>query len=345
MFKTAQLKLTAWYVLAIMLLSIIFSLVLYLVLSREIRRFGLEQQQWIERRLLRGEGDSFSYFPLRFSVAVNDPRLEQLAIKRIRQDLIAMNAIILLFSTLFSYLLAGRTLSPIQSMLEHQKRFVGDVSHELRTPLAALRTELEVNLRDETLNLKDARQNMESNLEEVKRLQSMTDSILRLSQYDDVQSKELEKVYHTTNIGLIIETAYGKIKSLAKQKKIHFELQMASVGVMGDEASLTEVFIILFDNAIKYSNADTTVKVEVLPKRKYVAISVIDQGAGIAKTELPYIFDRFYRSDKARQKTGNNGHGLGLAIAQHIIEEHHGKISVKSTLGKGSTFSVTLPKV
>src|SRR5690554_1583535 len=101
MFRTAQLKLTAWYVLAIMLISVIFSVVLYLVLSREIQRFGLEQQQWIERRLLRGEGDSFSYFPLRFSVAVTDPAVEDLAIRRIRHDLLIMNGVIFVLSTVF----------------------------------------------------------------------------------------------------------------------------------------------------------------------------------------------------------------------------------------------------
>ena len=111
---------------------------------------------------------------------------------------------------------------------------------------------------------------------------------------------------------------------------------------MADDASLTELMVILLDNAIKYSPAKTTVTVSSHLRSGHVYLSVADQGPGIAKADLPHIFDRFYRGDPSRSKGRSDGYGLGLSIARKIAEANHGAIEVTSAVGQGSTFTIKL---
>lgn len=330
MFNSARLKLTAWYVLIIMTISIAFSAVIYNVSTRELDRFDQLQRARIERRL----GSQ------RVLVFV-DPVLIEETRNRLLVMLIGINSGILLVSGATAYFLAGRTLQPIKKMVDDQNRFISDASHELRTPLTALKTSLEVSLRDSNLSLQEAKEVLIDSVDDVNKLQSLSDSLLQLSRYQQTDTKaDFAKV----SLLQIASEAVEKVKPLAKKKEVNIENTVKDVKVVGSKDRLLNLFVILLDNAIKYSSENTRVEMTSAIKDRYAVINVKDQGVGISAKDLPYIFDRFYRADSARSKEDAGGYGLGLAIAKKIVEIHNGTISVQSKSGKGSTFTITLPR-
>ncbi len=328
MFHSARLKLTAWYLLIIMLISLFFSVVIYRVLTAELNRFTRMQQTRIE---LRWQNTQIFPPPL-----VIDEELIIEFRKRIIFSLLFINASILIFSGLLSYMLAGKTLQPIQIMMEDQKRFISDASHELRTPITALKTTLEVAQRDKRMTLANAKQLIAENLEDVDRLQQLSDALLELSKFQQHHHQLQSEI----QISQLVKTAVKKIQPLAKQKQLTIKTKIDPVTVIGDEPSLQSLLTILLDNAIKYSQAKGTVEINASRRKDLVVIEVIDHGIGIAKKDLQHIFDRFFRADIARSTQKANGYGLGLAIAKKIAEAHRGTIEVSSQLGKGSTFTV-----
>ena len=185
MFHSARIKLTAWYLLIIMLVSMSFSLVIYKVLVNEVDRFARTQTFRIERRFREG-----IYFPpemhLRGTLPkapIIDSELVDEIKGRLVFALLAINGGILIISGGLGFLLAGKTLRPIQDVVDEQNRFITDSSHELRTPLTSLKSAMEVNLRDKNLKLKDAKKLISENIEEVNKLQSLSDELLQLAQY------------------------------------------------------------------------------------------------------------------------------------------------------------------
>jgi signal transduction histidine kinase len=240
-----------------------------------------------------------------------------------------------------SYLLARRTLEPIEAAHEAQTRFTADASHELRTPLAAMRAETEVALRNSKLSAKEARELLHSNLEELTRLTGLSEGLLQLARgADDGNTHEL------LSLSLIIEQALAQVRPLAQAKAITIRLESATaLKVLGNIGQLTQAVVILLDNAIKYSPRKTTVAVSVTQDHQYVRVSVADHGRGISETDLPHVFERFYRADSARTQADVSGHGLGLSIAEQIVTAHGGHLEAQSTLGKGSRFTMLLPIV
>jgi signal transduction histidine kinase len=210
-------------------------------------------------------------------------------------------------------------------MVEEQKEFVSNASHELRTPLTVLKTEIEVALRDKSITPKAAKELIKSNLEEVNKIQALSNYLLRLSRYESEGKISMAKV----NLKRIALKAIGKMKVKADLKKST---------VMGNEDALAELITIFLDNAARYNPKGTEIGVRV----KSGVIEVWDKGTGIAKEDLPHIFDRFFRGEASRSKAKADGYGLGLAIAKSIVELHKGKIGVESEVGKGTTFRVEI---
>ena len=344
MFHQTRLKLTAWYLVIIMAISISFSTFIYFGSTQEFDRILRVQEYRIQHpeltpRLLQGN-------PFQIEPAPGVPQPDQEVIGeakiRVLGSLMGINVIILMLSALAGYFLAGRTLKPIKDMVDEQSRFITDASHELNTPLTSLKTSIEVNLRDKKLDLKKAKGVLISNLDDIDNLQSLSDKLIKLTQYQKPNGNfQLEKI----NLSDVIKIASGKVKSLAAQKKIDILIDSPKLYIEGDERSLSELFVILLDNAIKYSNEKKSVSVKVRKIDSKIEITVEDKGVGIEKEVLPYIFDRFYRVDKSRTKQQVAGYGLGLSIAKRIVTLHGGIISVKSILGKGTTFIVLLPGV
>lgn len=187
--------------------------------------------------------------------------------------------------------------------------------------------------------LNEAQTVIKESLEEVKRLESLTESLLSLTQYQQVQDT---RIFKKIESGEVIKKAIQRLKPQAKVKKITIESTLEKMQIQADQYSLINLFAILLDNAIKYSPSGNKVKMISHVKKNHLVVSVSDRGIGIVKEDLPHIFDRFYRANKARSDGQTNGYGLGLSIAREIAKSHNGTISVVSS-NKGTTFTVNLP--
>lgn len=330
LFHSARLRLTGWYILIIAGIVISFSYVIFSRFSAEIDRYSQLEQAHL--RAVAPMLPSGKYM-------VDDSLIEELR-DRTLINLIIIDGAIILFAGAISYWLAGRTLEPIENMVEEQKRFTSDASHELRTPLAAIKIETEVALRDKDLSLANAKAQLKSNIEEVDRLRVLTDSLLVLGRHSKV---EADKVMEPIDLSDSVADALKKVSAVAKSKSITINSSGEKLVVDGDRAGLSDLITILLDNAVKYSNSESEVNVRWLEKSKEARLSVEDSGLGIRPDDLAHIFDRFYRADSARLRQDAGGHGLGLSIAKQIVENHHGVILVSSEVGKGTTFTVKIP--
>lgn len=324
MFQKARIKLTAWYLLIIMLISITFSVAIYQVLTNELNRVERIQRLRQVRRL---RGPSI------------DPEVIEETKNRLRAILILINLGVLGLSSGAGYFLAGRTLRPIKDMVDEQGRFITDASHELRTPLTSLKSEIEVNLRDKNLNLTTAKKLLESNLEEVNNLQYLSDNLIKLTQHKESNGGNFEEI----DLVEIINEAQRKVASLAKNHKIIIKNNIKNQKITGDKQSLIEMFVIFLDNAIKYSDKDKIVMISSKKIDSFLEIQIKDRGFGIEEKDMSHLFDRFFRADKSRTKTDVAGYGLGLSIAKQIVDKHKGFIKVDSKVGRGTSFSITLP--
>lgn len=336
-FKSARFKLTLWYVLIVMMISVTFSAVVYLISFHEVQILNQNQANILRTRNL----DS-NMFPPNFSIKDFDDfrtqQLEQLKYDMIR-NLFLTNFAIIILAGLASYSFARRTLKPIEEMVTKQNNFTADASHELRTPLAAMKLETEVALRDKKINLADAKNLLKSNLEEIDKLENLANSLLALAQYETSI-----KVIKTENFKLkeAINIAILQIKPLAENKSIAIKSNVDEQIIRANKNQFVQVLNILLDNAVKYSPDKSSVELRSVVKNKQISVSVIDHGVGIKVSDLPYIYNRFYRADQSRSKEEYTGYGLGLSIAKQIIEKNNWEISVKSNPNQGTTFTVKL---
>jgi signal transduction histidine kinase len=334
MFQKARIKLTVWYLLIIMLVSIAFSLVIYLGINGELGRFERLQD-------LRVRREQQLMLPVPPPPEIHGLDLEAIAAARTRLTIILIltNLGIFVAAGFAGYFLAGRTLRPIKDMLDEQNRFITDASHELRTPLTSLKTSIEVNLRNKNLTINQAKNLIQSNLEDVEYLRVLSDGLLRLAYYQEPNGNML---FEKVSLKEIAENAVDKVKALALDNKIKINSRIENLEIHGDKKSLTELLVILLDNAIKYGKQNSSVKINTLKEDGKVIISVSDNGIGIDEKDLPHIFDRFYRAEKSRSKENVSGYGLGLSIAKKIVELHNGLITVESKKGEGTAFMVAL---
>lgn len=333
MFKKARIKLTVWYLLIIMSISTCFSLTIHKFLSREVERFERMQRNRIIQKM-------FTPPPLRSPDIKVDIELLKETKMRITTTLILLNGTILILAGTLGYFLAGKTLKPIQEMVDEQNRFISDASHELKTPLTSLKTAMEVNLRDKNLTLNNAKALMRESLIEIDRLQSLSEELLKLAQYEKPNGN---LKFSTVNLAVIIKEAINKIKPLADIKEIEIINKGKRIEVQGNKYGLIDLIVILLDNAVKYSPQKNKVVIAVEKSETAVAVSIKDNGVGISKHDIPHIFDRFYRSDSTRSKSKTEGYGLGLSIAKKIADIHSAKILVESRLNKGTKFTIKFP--
>lgn len=337
MFRSVLVKLTLWYLVVVMAISVVFSILLYRVISAELDR-GLRRQERAFHQL--GTPPPTVSGMRRQTVA--QAREAQLAESRrhAKAQLLYANLAILVLSGAGSYLFARQTLRPIEQAHAAQSRFTADASHELRTPLAAMRTEIDVALREKKLTETGARRLLRSNLEEVARLESLSSALLTLSRFQGGQQTE---AFSSVSLRDAAREAAARLKTHAKKKRVTIEMSRSAAQVQGNADSLVQLLTILLDNAIKYSPADSTVTLRWTRQTQEAVVTVTDRGVGIPPGDVPRIFERFYRADSSRTRREHDGYGLGLAIAQEIVRMHRGTIDVQSRPGAGSTFRVTLP--
>ncbi|MDZ7696096.1 MAG: ATP-binding protein [Deltaproteobacteria bacterium] len=227
--------------------------------------------------------------------------------------------------------------------LENVRReFVANVSHEIKTPITAIKGFVET-LRDGALeHPEDAKRFLKIIDSHVNRLEAIVEDLLNLSRVEQgAEEGSIEQVKGA--IEDILATAIQICRERAEAKDIRMDVACPeSIRVEVNPPLLEQAVVNLLDNAVKYSPEGSRIRIEVTEEENEVRIAVHDQGCGIEKKHLPRVFERFYRVDKARSRQ-LGGTGLGLAIVKHIAEAHGGRVSVKSTLGKGSTFTIHLP--
>jgi len=333
MFNIAKLKLTGWYLLIIMLVSVALSIFIYKVQIREIER--------LEFAIMVRQERQFQQVPENLPTPpfVFDPSVLEDTRQRIVWFLIIVNGGIFVLAGGLGFFLAGRTLKPIQEMLNEQNRFISDASHELKTPLTSLKSAFEVYLRNKKPTLRKAKTLVEESLVETNKLQELAESLLLLAQYKKMNGKS---VYKEIEVSDAVSDSIKRIKAKAEDFNITIKFSGNSFKIIGDKDRLTDLVVILLDNAIKYSKEGKVVKVTTESQDRNGKIIVKDNGIGISRKEIPFIFDRFYRADISRSKTVD-GYGLGLAIAKEIISQHNGKIDVESKKGIGTTFTLSFP--
>lgn len=239
----------------------------------------------------------------------------------------------------------SHTINAMMARLEGSfaalRRFTADASHELKTPLTVLRADIERAMQSPPGG-EDQLPALEEALAETRRMADLVDSLLTLARADEGRFDiHREAVAMEPMVREVVETA----SILGEPAGVQVVLERAdAVQLDGDPVRLRQLFLNLVTNAVKYTPRDGTVTIALEHRGDHAAFVVQDTGLGIAAADLPYIFDRFWRADRARSRGGERGGvGLGLAIAQWIAHAHGGFISVGSRLGRGSTFTVQLP--
>lgn len=331
MFRSATFQLTMWYLGIVMVISIVFSAVLYQTTTHELGRGLHNETQRIYQQ---------------FPVFEGNPALRPGAdydngAHRILLRLIGFNIVVFIGAGWASYWLARRTLEPIEEAHEQQKRFTADVSHELRTPLTALKMESEVALMNDKNGKKELRAVLASNLEEADKLESLINNLLRLTR---LEAGELQQQFSPIDSKTVIESAVSQVDKAARDRGVDLQASPKKISLTGDQDSLSQLLVILLDNAIKYSSKGSSVEISASRKGDQAIFKVIDHGSGMGPGTLDHVFDRFYRGEnQSRSKADTDGFGLGLSIAKMIADLHDGSITLESQPEKGTTATLSLP--
>jgi signal transduction histidine kinase len=331
MFRSATVKLTLSYLAIIMALCLMFSGAIYQSASQELQsNLTRQSQRFLDR-----------YPDFDFDRVLSPETVYENSRHQIILSLVYLNIGVLIFAGFASYALARWTLRPIEEAHEQQKRFTSDVSHELRTPLTALKMTTEVALLDNASKAPSLRQTLESNLVEIVKIETLINNLLKLTR---LEAEEIRDQFTAVPLKTCVDEACSGIQDLATKKVISVESRVSdTLLVLGDKASLVQLFTVFLDNALKYSPAESTVTIGAKARSGTVAVTITDQGIGIAEADIPNVFNRFYQADTARTRSDTQGFGLGLSIAKMIADLHNGSLEVQSKPGKGTTITVVLP--
>jgi two-component system OmpR family sensor kinase len=231
----------------------------------------------------------------------------------------------------------NETLERLENLFETQRRFLADVSHELRTPLTTVLGNLDLMRKMGHLDA----ESLEAISSETQRMKRLVQDILVLTQ---AESGKLPLGRAELELDTLVLEVFQQSKVLAKER-VEVRLgQEDQARVVGDRDRLKQVLLNLTSNAIEYTPPGGTVTLGLACVGDWARVTVSDTGPGIPQDELPHIFERFYRVDRSRRRTGQGGAGLGLSIAYWITRSHDGRLEVASEVGKGTTFSVWLPQ-
>jgi signal transduction histidine kinase len=231
------------------------------------------------------------------------------------------------------WFVAGKSLAPVVDAFERQQVFVADASHELRTPLAVIRANAEY-LQQEQPESEEAAEI----LTETDRLTALVDSLLALARGEGGATAD-----RPLDLGEIVTASAQAMQPLAADRKVALDVEtVPGLEVRGNPDQLRQLVVILVDNALRYTPEGGRVSVEAHRNDGTAVVAVRDTGIGIDRAALKHVFERFYRADEARNRA-DGGAGLGLSIAEQLVNDHGGRISAESAPGRGSTFTVSLP--
>ena len=254
--------------------------------------------------------------------------------------MVVLGIVALLLATVLGHILSGRAMVPLREAYEKQRQFAADASHELRTPLAVVMASADLLENDPSITSPFLKQVIADVRDEVKKMTRLVSDLLLVARSDN---KVLKLKLQKFDAAELLSQTARLMQPLADKKHIALDIRNCDAHVIqADEQKIKQLMLILVDNAVKYTpdGGEVHVGFEKAPQG-HVRFFVQDTGIGIAKEDQRRIFDRFYRVDKARSRE-MGGNGLGLSIAQEIVNLHQGNIEVTSTLGKGTRFTVEL---
>lgn len=240
------------------------------------------------------------------------------------------------------------SLFPIQQYIHRLEKFTADASHELRSPIAVVRTNSEVALKYRENTSKTDIEKFEVILDAAMQMQKLTEDLLTLARG---QQKEALSECKTHSIVEVINEAVAPVLAMQNNSRVKVDIKLPEPGTIAESAlqvtgkrdDITRIIRNIVENGVRYSKENGTVNIKVETQPEAVIVNIIDDGIGIAADDLPYLFERFWRADKARNHH-MGGNGLGLSIASALAQENHGSIVVTSELNKGSTFTIKLSR-
>ncbi len=252
--------------------------------------------------------------------------------------LVALIMLIVIF--FISKFFADRAIKPVEEAFDKQKQFITDASHELKTPLAVINTNTDVLLANAEARIKDQSKWLYYIKSEAERMTGLTNDLLYLTQMDH---SDIKMIFTDFNISQLAENTILTMEAIFFENDISLKYEIEpNLMIRGNSEQIRQVIMILMENAVKYTNAHGMVDISLRKQKNSVILSITNTGEGISKEHVNKIFDRFYRTDESRTRK-EGGYGLGLAIAKAIVENHGGRIYVKSTPNESTTFYVKLP--
>jgi signal transduction histidine kinase len=342
LFHSARLKLTAFYFAILVVFCLMLTFGVRAFTTHELERNDVAQRGAAHRIFMEYEQsypDTEPAEPAPFGdryFARSQASQADAVRQNLNRDFLLLDLILLGVGAVLSYWYAGRTLKPIEEVHEQQKRFTSDASHELRTPLASMKIENEVFLRQKDFTDTEARDLIASNLEEVERLERLATNLLALNHYENIDMS-----HAPADTRELVKAAIEHVRRNKGARKIVFTEDIVPATVDVNRVSMVELLTILLENAVKYGPKEGKVEVVGRMRDENYVLTVRDHGPGIAEKDLPHIFERMYRGDKARSgRVG--GHGIGLSLARKIAEANEATLDAGNALDGGAVFTLTL---
>jgi signal transduction histidine kinase len=335
-FHSARLQLTLFYLAIILFVSLTISVGYRLLAVHDYESGNPTVRSEFRHLFIPPSFLSLNNYPNVDNVMSIEAAQEAHARHDLDLDVFFVNIIVLVVGGTLSYWFAERTLKPIEKAHDLQKRFASDASHELRTPLTNMKVENEVFLRQKDFSQAEARKLIESNLEEVQRLNNLAGNLLSMNQYENVDIN-----LRNTDIDKILDQAISSVDKIAASKSIKFDNKIKNTSIIGNKDSLVQLFSIILDNAVKFGPEKSKVYISSEKKSGKYLVKIRDEGQGIKSADLPNIFERFYRGDKSRSSSAK-GYGLGLSLAAEIADVNESKITATNSREGGAEFTVHL---
>ena len=377
-FVKARWKLTIFYTLFISVLVILFSFMIYFGYLYYLRG-DFENELAGENHGNNSQPNESENQGNISQLSLTPREISENASRRLGNIILIADGGIIAVSAFLGYALAGFTLKPIQNNQDVQRRFMSDASHELRTPLSIMKTGIEVELRNPE-NPLECKPILSSNLEEINRMSDLVENLLFILRADSgneefkFETLDLYQIISTVFQNMKPYAAERKVTLDVKNQNISGasaeivkseetvktsktlkgtvtaatmqDIEKAEtptgIFVTGDSNKLKQAFYNILKNAIDYSKPSGKIQLGILKQPKTVQIEITDEGTGIPKEEIPFVFERFYRSSN-NSGLYSDGSGLGLAITKEIINKHKGEIKIESSLGNWTKVTINLP--